>query len=282
MADQRGIDFDKFMSNDNPNLKTYYVHGKDNIPFHTTIYPALLMGLNKNYRLPDYIVSSAYVNLNNEKMSKSKGNLITVNELLEMFESDTIRFYFAFKGPETNDINCSIDDIVQTHNKFLVGMLGNFINRNLSFINKKFDGKISEGHVDEAIKEATAKSYKLIGQYFENGEIRNATTQIVEYIMLANKYYDSKQPWIQVKEDLDAFNDTTYTCTYMIANLANLIAPILPNASKKIKKMLNLPKAKWEAEEINGDYQIENIDILYNRIDEKKNLNNDEEPKKVR
>ena len=107
------------------------------------------MAIKNNYRLPDYIVSSAYVNLNEEKMSKSKGNLITVNELLDMFESDTIRFYFTFKGPEVNDMNCSLPDIIQTHNKFLVGMLGNFVNRNLSFVNKKFDGVITEGNIDK-------------------------------------------------------------------------------------------------------------------------------------
>ena len=91
VADSRNINFDEFMSNDNENLITYYVHGKDNIPFHTTIFPAIIKGLKNNYRLPDYIISSAYVNLNNEKMSKSKGNLITANELLDMFTKDTIR-----------------------------------------------------------------------------------------------------------------------------------------------------------------------------------------------
>ena len=270
VSDKRGIDFDKFMDNNNPNLKTYYVHGKDNIPFHTTIYPALLMAINNGYRLPDYIVSSAYVNLNQEKMSKSKGNLITVNELLEVFDSDTLRFYFSFKGPETNDMNCSIEDIMQTHNKFLVGMLGNFVNRNLSFINKKFDGVIKEAEIDSSIKELTQKSLRLIGDYFEKGEIRNAVNQIIEYVNCANKYYDSKQPWIQVKENISEFNKTTYTCTYMIANIANMIAPILPNASLKIKEMLGLPKFKWEEEIISGDYKIENLQIIYNRIEEKK------------
>lgn len=269
VANKRGIDFDKFMAKDNPNLKTYYVHGKDNIPFHTTIYPALLMALENNYRLPDYIVSSAYVNLNQEKMSKSKGNLITANELLDMFESDTLRFYFAFKGPETNDMNCSIEDIIQTHNKFLVGMLGNFVNRNLSFINKKFEGEIKEAEVDPAIKELTEKSYKLTGDYLEKAEIKNAVSQIVEYINCANKYYDSKQPWIQVKENIEEFNKITYTCTYMIANIANMIAPILPNASLKIKKMLGLPKFKWEEEKLKNDIILKEVSLLYNRIDEK-------------
>lgn len=268
VAEKRGIDFDKFMSKDNQNLKTYYVHGKDNIPFHTTIYPALISAIKNNYNLPDYIVSSAYVNLNNEKMSKSKGNLITANELLEMFDSDTLRFYFSFKGPETNDMNCSLSDIIQTHNKFLVGMLGNFVNRNLSFINKKFDGSIQEAHIDEKIKEATEKSFKLIGDFFERGELRNAVTQIFEYVAIANKYYDTCQPWVQVKEDINAFNDTTYTCTYMIANMANMIAPILPHASQKIKQMLDLPDYKWEETKIIGNYQIRNLQVLYDRIDE--------------
>ena len=222
-------------------------------------------------------MSSAYVNLNNEKMSKSKGNLITANELLDLFDSDTVRFYFSFKGPETNDMNCSLSDIIQTHNKFLVGMLGNFVNRNLSFVNKKFDGHIQKGKIDEKIKELTEKYYKLVGEYFERGEIRNAVTQIFEYISLANKYYDSQQPWMQVKEDINAFDDTTYTCTYMMANISNLIAPVLPHASAKIKRMLSLPEYKWEEEKIEGDYQILDLQILYDRIDEKKILNNPED-----
>ena len=270
VATERGIDFDKFMSNDNENLKTYYVHGKDNIPFHAIIFPALISAIKNNYRLPDYIVSSAYVNLNNEKMSKSKGNLITVNELLDKFDSDTIRFYFAFKGPETNDVSCSIDDIAQTHNKFLVGMLGNFVNRNLSFIVKKFDGFIKKDDVDENIKNETINAYKVIGDCFEKGEIRNATIKIIEYISLANKYYDSKEPWVQVKENIDEFNKTTYTCVYMMANMANMIYPILPNGSEKIRKILNIQDFEWKEQIINGDIKIENLKLLYDRIEEDK------------
>ena len=269
VAKERGIDFDKFISDDNKNLRAYYVHGKDNIPFHTTIFPALELAMKDNYRLPDYIVSSAYVNLNDEKMSKSKGNLISVNELLEQFERDTIRFYFSFKGPEVNDMNCSLEDIIQTHNKYLVGMLGNFVNRNLSFINKKFDGVIKEAKVDEEIIKATKDAYKSIGEAFEKAEIKNATTQIMDYISLANKYYDSNEPWVKAKEeDLTAFNNVTYTCLYMIANMANLIAPVMMDGSKRIKEMLNLPEFKWEEATISGDYKINNLSILYERKEE--------------
>jgi methionyl-tRNA synthetase len=145
-----------------PNFRTYYTHGKDNIPFHSIIFPALLMGLKNKYRLPDYIVSSAYVNLNDEKMSKSKGNLISVNELLENYDSDTLRFYFTFNGPELKDTSCSIEDLIQTHNKFLVGVLGNFINRNLSFVAKKFDNLITSGNIDNNIIINTQKTYQQL------------------------------------------------------------------------------------------------------------------------
>lgn len=267
VAESRAIDFDKFLSDDNKNLKTYYVHGKDNIPFHATIYPAILKGIGLNYRFPDYIVSCAYVNLNNEKMSKSKGNLISVNELLEDFTSDTLRFYFMANGPELKDINCSIEDIIQAHNKFLVGMLGNFINRNLSFISKKFDGIIKEGNIDPKIIASTKEVYEKVGALIEKAEFRSAINLIIEYISLGNKYYDEKEPWIQVKNNISEFNDTTYTCIYMIANISNLIEPIMPDASKKIKKMLGLPEYKWQVKDIKGDIKINELELLFERIE---------------
>ena len=269
VAKNKNIDFDKFMSNDNKNLKAYYVHGKDNIPFHTTIFPALVMGLNNNYRLPDYIISSAYVNLNNEKMSKSKGNLISANELLEHFDMDTLRFYFTFNGPETKDTNCSIDEIIQFHNKFLVGVLGNFVNRNLSFINKKFDGLITEGVISEDIKDLTKEVFNEVGSCIENGEFKSAITKIIDYVSYGNKYYDDNTPWVKVKESVDEFNNITYTCVYMMANISNLIAPFMPLASKKIKKMLSLEEYKWEPVDISGNIKLNDLELLYNKIDVK-------------
>ncbi len=268
VADKRSIDFSKFINDDNPNLRTYYVHGKDNIPFHTIIFPALIKGLNLNYRLPDYIISSEYVNLNDKKMSKSKGNLITANELLEMFESDTIRFYLTLKGPEKNDSNCTIDDIIQIHNKFLVGTIGNFVNRNLSFINKKFAGTIKEGQIDNNVINLTKDKFREVGNLIEKGELKSALNNIVDYAMFANKYYDENQPWIKVKENIDEFNNITYTCVFIMLNLAKLLYPFIPNGSKKIRKILGLNEnITWDVENISGDIKIQNLDILYKFIE---------------
>lgn len=219
--------------------------------------------------MPDYIISSAYVNLNNEKMSKSKGNLISVNELLELFNKDTLRFYFIFNGPEVKDISCSIEEMITVYNKFLVGTLGNFINRNLSFINKKFEGIITEGKVDSKIKETTLNTYKEVGELIEKGKLKSALSKVIDYISLENKYYDENTPWIKVKENIAEFNDITYTCTYMIVNIANLIRLFLSETSEKILNMLNISKeSNWQEKELTGNIKIVNNKLLFNRIDD--------------
>lgn len=85
---------------------------------------------------------------------------------------------------------------------------------------------------------------------------------------MPNKYYDKKEAWIQLKENIDEFNNITYTCVYMIANLSNMIYPILTDSAKKIKKILGLDKFVWEETKISGDIKINNLEILYNRIDD--------------
>ncbi len=264
-AENKKIDFEKFMSSQN--TISYYVHGKDNIPFHTVIFPALVLAINNKFNLPDFIVSSEYVNTNNEKMSKSKGNLVTVNSLVEMFPKDSIRYYMIANGPETKDVNFSFDDFVQNHNKFLVGVFGNFVNRNLSYINKKFDGKIKAGTVDKSIIDLTLKTYKEVGELIEKGKLKLAITTAINYVSAGNKFYDEQKPWLQVFEDINAFNNTTYTCVYMMANMANLLAPFMPETCQKINKKLGLSKANfWGEVKISGDLTVTNNELLFERL----------------
>lgn len=269
VAQEKGIDFDQFMSNQNPNLSTYYVHGKDNVPFHTVIFPSLLLALRLDYQLPKYIISSEYMNMNDEKMSKSKGNLITVNDLVKDYPRDTIRYYMIANGPEKKDVNFTIADMVQTHNKFLVGVLGNFVNRNLSFLQKKFDGVIQEGTIDPEVEEYTKRLYEEVSSLIERGELKTALDHIMDYVSFGNKYYDEKQPWIQVKEDETCFHDITYTCVYMMANLKNFLAPFMPDTSEKIQRMLTLNAFQWEEETLRGNKTIQDLQLLFERIDEK-------------
>lgn len=266
-AEKAGIDFDEFMKDDG-SLETYYVHGKDNIPFHTVIFPALIMAMKKDIQLPRHIISSEYVNIEDEKMSKSVGNLITIRELIDEFDSDTIRFYFIFNNPERKDVSYKRADLIAYHNKFLVGGLGNFINRNLSYIMKKFEGKVPNGIVDDSIRENTRKAYESIGEKIAAGSLRSALEDMLLYVQDANKYYDSKQPWIQVKnEDLTDFNNTTATCLYMIANISNIFAPIIPRGCAKIREMIQIDQElSWGEVNIKSDLILNNIEILYEKF----------------
>lgn len=266
VLEDRNMDFEEFIKD--PNLKSYYAHGKDNIPFHTVIYPALIMSMKNNYNLPEYIVSGEYINMNDEKMSKSKGNLLTVNDLVDTYGAETVRYYMIANGPEKKDVNFTKSDLIQAHNKFLVGVLGNFVNRNLSFITKKFDGIITEGNIDPKIKEITEEKYKKIGALIEEAELKSALEEVFDYIGLGNKYYDENTPWVAVKEDINKFNDITYTCIYMIANIANMINPFMPTTSEKIKNMLSLKPFAWKEEVISGNIKINDLKLLFERIDE--------------
>ncbi len=265
VLNERNMNVDEFFKNHT----SYYIHGKDNIIFHTIIFPALLDAINKDYCKPTHIISSEYVNMNDEKMSKSKGNLITIDELVKMYNKDTIRFYFINNGPEKKDSNFSHTDLVNFHNKFLVGVIGNFVNRNLSFINKKFDGIIKEGIVDNDIITKTKEVFKEVSNLIELGELRSATDMILEYASLGNKYYDENQPWIKAKENITEFNNITYTCVYIMHNLANLLLPFMPTTAYKIKNMLGITVDIFDETSISvkGDIKLNEIELLFNRIE---------------
>lgn len=265
VLEERGESFKDFITD--PNLISYYSIGKDNIPFHTIIFPAILKAIGENMSLPTHIISCEFMNMSDEKMSKSKGNLITINDIVDKYGKDTVRYFMIANGPEKKDSNFSEEDLINTHNKFLVGGLGNFINRNVSFINKKFDGLVSQGKVDEDIVKLTKETYSEVAKLIEAGELRAAIEKISFYVFEANKFYDNKAPWVQVKEDINAFNDTTYTCMYMIANLSNFLRPFIPDTTTRIKSLLSLEENGWNEVVLSGDIKLNDIGLLFERID---------------
>ncbi len=265
VLEERGESFKDFITD--PNLISYYSIGKDNIPFHTIIFPAILNAIGDNMTLPTHIISCEFMNMSDEKMSKSKGNLITVNDLIDKYGKDTVRYFMIANGPEKKDTNFSENDLILAHNKFLVGGLGNFINRNVSFINKKFDGVVTQGNVNEDIIKLTLNTYDEVSKLIEAGELRNALDKVFDYVDAANKYYDTETPWIKVKEDINAFNDVTYTCMYMIANLSNLLNPFIPDTCSKIKALLGISENGWCEIKLDGNIKLNDIGLLFNRID---------------
>ena len=258
---RNNLDYQNWWKKDKNDIM-YMVHGKDNITFHSIIFPGLLLALEDNYKLPDMLVSSEYLNFNEQKFSKSKGIGLTILEAAEEFNTDTLRFHLLRNGPEKRDSNFGVDEYIATHNE-VNNKLGNFINRTLKF---KGLTNIPSGNMNEEIKNILIKTYKDISLNMEKMEFREVTNIIINLLDRVNKYYDEETPWISFKENIDKFNDTIYTCSTAIANIANYIEPIMPECSKKIRNYLKIDEPCWKYIEIEPNLELITIEPLFNRL----------------
>jgi len=250
------------------NSKHYYVHGKDNIPFHSIILPALLIANDKKWHLPDQIVSSEYLTLEGRKISTSQNYAIWVKDLLQSYEPDSIRYFFLANGPEKKDADFSWREYVHSHNGELLGAYGNFINRSLTFINKYWNGIVPKGENTPSMNDKIEELFVSTGKLIEKGMFKDAISDIFDFIRMANKFFDAEQPWITRNTNEEVCKNTLYQCVQIIANLSVLLSPFLPFSSAKVFKWLNINN-KWKKQSVSAGYQLPEIEILFQRIDKK-------------
>lgn len=250
------------------NLKTYYIHAKDNIPFHTIILPALLLAADKDYALPHNIVSNEYLTLEGSKISTSSGWAIWVNDLIERYDADSIRHYLTINSPEKKDSNFTYEDFIYTHNSDLVGQLGNLVNRTLSFINKYYGGRICTptgfGHSNAQIEQIYEESSQLL----ESGQVKDAYRLIFSLVKEGNHLFDKEQPWKTRTSEPSACITTLYKVSHLILNIANLLLPFIPVTAKKIFDLYQCaPSNNWSIY-TTGDTITPTTDlsILFDRI----------------
>ncbi len=263
VCEDRGINYEDFWKRAD---RIYMVHGKDNIVFHSIIFPGLLLSLKDGFKLPDVIVSSEYLNFNNEKASKSKGNAINALDATKYLNSDTIRFHLISNGPEKKDTNFTLSEYVATHNNEVTNKYGNFVNRTLKF---KGISEVPAGKLDENIEKMIDEAYIQIGSLIEKLEFKAASERAIKLIDDANKYYDEQKPWIEFKENIEAFNNTIFTCATLIVNIANIMEPFMPASSAKIRKIFGLEKAIWQKTFVTPGIKLDNIEVLFERLNEK-------------
>lgn len=266
LCERNHLDFNEFWNSS----RQIYVHGKDNIPFHTIILPALLLGRTDiHFRLPDDIISSEYMTLEGRKISTSANWAIWVKDILERYHPDTLRYFMISNGPEKRDTDFTWREFVNTHNGELLGAYGNFVNRSLVFIQKFFNSRVPEAAPDSNIIEALNSLYLFTGNAIEKGNLKEALEGIFSFIRSANKYFDEEQPWITVNSNPEKCRETMNTCVQIIANLANLLEPFLPFSSDKIRGFLSIEKPCWQLVSITPHTELRKVDILFERIDKK-------------
>lgn len=260
-----GKDWSDFWNNESI---AYFVHGKDNIPFHTIILPALLRGIGPG-KNPDRIISSEYITLEGRKISTSYNWALWVPELIEKYNSDLIRYFFIANNPEKRDADFTWRDFINRNNGELLGAYGNLVNRTLVFAKKNFQGRIPKGIVDESIKEKLQELYKVVGEEIQGGNLKNGLDCIFDFIRSINKYFDEETPWLTINDNKEKCENTIYNCIYAIANAANLLNPYLPESSLKLKAWLKFKDFTWEVVTVETGIEIGDFHILFERIDKK-------------
>lgn len=265
-ANERGKNWERFwLDGEHSDLVSYYVHGKDNIPFHTLIWPAILSGAGDLHR-PDRIISSEYMTLEGLKFSTSRNWAVWVPDMLERYPADSIRYFLLANGPEKRDTNFSWREFIHSHNGELLGAFGNFVNRTLAFIVKSFHAEVPVGHVNEAWSESITALYVDAGQLIEVGSFKEALERIFSLIRRANKFFDEEKPWITYKENIHACAHTLYNCVYIIVNLSQLLHPFVPTACSQIRQFLNLSEPTWQPIQLSAGQEVQSLCHLFERI----------------
>ena len=251
---------------------SFYVHGKDNIPFHTIIWPAILMAYG-GLHLPDYIISSEYLTLEGKQFSKSRHWAVWLPDFLAQFDSETLRYYLVAAGPETADADFTWSEYQIKTNNELISTFGNFIHRTLSLIKLNFPNGIKLakklGEKEEEFLRLTKESFSLVGTAIEKGRFREGFRFILRLTEEGNRYLNESSPWKQIKEDRQKAENSLAVVAQVISSLAVLVSPYLPKTAERIWKMIGFQpsQVKWAYSKYQP-FRVEELKPLYKKIED--------------
>jgi methionyl-tRNA synthetase len=253
--------------------------GKDNVVFHTIIFPAILMAWNdgdkEKYCLPQNVPANEFLNFEGKKFSKSRGWGIDVDEFLNLFPPDPLRYTLAANLPERSDTDFYWKEFQLRNNSELADILGNFINRTFTFVHKHFDSKVpTRGNlekIDEDMLKAISEYPKRVADLFEKYKIKDGVNEIMNLARDGNKYFNDSEPWVTVKSDREKCGTTLNICLQAIYTLAELFYPVIPFSSEKLFKMLNSKPVEWKESGksfLEEGHQISKAEILFPKIED--------------
>lgn len=221
----------------------FYVHGKDNIPFHTIIWPAILLAYG-GLHLPDRIFSSEYLTLEKQQFSKSRHWAVWLPDFLAQFDPESLRYYLVAAGPETADADFSWSEFRLKTNAELIGNFGNYIHRVLSLIKAHFPEGVGfpeelSGQQAEFLQLAK-ESFSLVGQAIENGRFREGLRAILQVAEHGNRFINEVAPWVKIKNNRSQTESDLAVAAQVIRCLAILVSPYLPSSIGSIHRMIEV------------------------------------------
>jgi len=240
-----------------PKVKHYYFLGKDNIPFHTIIWPAMLMGYG-GHNLPYDVPANEYLTISKAKMSKSTGTLIPLPYMLSKVAPDPLRYYLTAQMPEFHDADFSYEDLVERNNKELLNTLGNFFNRALLFTFKNY-GEVPPPcpsctqEIDKQLKEAEARiklAYDGVTANLEACRFKNAMTDAMALAIFANQLFQGLAPFKLISQSREQAGCVLNTCVRISKALAVMMHPFLPHITQNVWNTLGydgeVSKVRWD------------------------------------
>ncbi len=244
--------------------------GKDNIPFHTVVFPSSLLGTGEKWTMLHHMSSTEYLNYEDGKFSKSKGIGVFGTDARDTgIPSDVWRFYIFYNRPEKSDYQFSWSDFQERVNSELLGNLGNLINRTLIFVNKFYDGTIPSAEDDSAMIDKIKEFESEITEHFEKAQLRDALHKILFLSSFGNKAFQDGEPWRTRNSDPSAAAGLIKHLVYLVRDLAILVEPYLPETSAKIGSFLGNPKMTWDVlGKFEGIDKLGKSEILFDKLED--------------
>ncbi len=234
----------------NPDSRHYYFMGKDNIVFHSVIWPSMLLGYGSggelgagrgDLQLPYNVAASEYLTMEGRQFSTSRAHAIYVRDFLSRYDPDPLRYYLTAAGPETQDTDFTWSEFVRRNNDELVAAWGNLVNRTLTNVYRNFGEVPSPGELepeDEAVLRAVEGGFEAVGEQIEGVRFRAALAEAMRLAALVNAYASDQAPWTTIKTDRDRAATVLNVCLRCIDNLKLLFAPFLPFSSQTVHELL--------------------------------------------
>lgn len=224
--------------------RSYYFVGKDNIPFHAIIWPAMLMGYG-DLALPYDVPANEFLTLDGQKLSSSRtytSRLPYLPEALDLFDADAIRFFLTINAPESRDTDFSWDEFQRRNNDELVATYGNAVHRLLTFAQSRFDGVVpTPGALtpaDETMLAEVRAAFTVVGDQIEAVHLRDGLRAVMEVAGSLNRYLDVAAPWKTLKTDPERASTSLWTALQVISDLRVLSAPYLPFSAQQLHEYL--------------------------------------------